>query len=75
MTLHSSEKEYCLRLAEDSVNPNLTYIGKAPVGTLPAEAKWKIFRLDETSGVIITYADGNNKFDNVWDDREAPVYS
>lgn len=42
-----------------------TYIAKAVAGSAQASAVWQAKRLDETSGLIITYADGNADFDNV----------
>lgn len=42
-----------------------TYIAKAAAGSAQASAVWQAKRLDETSGLIITYADGNTNFDNV----------
>jgi len=52
-----------------------TYIAKAPVGTAQASASWQVFRIDETVGMVITWADGNDKFDNVATDLTALAYS
>lgn len=56
---------------------NYTYIGKAPVGTAQATAKWQCFRIDESvSGqTVILYADANANFDNVATDLTALTYS
>jgi len=54
---------------------NYTYIGTAKPGTAEATAKWKAMRLDKTSGIVITWADGNADFDNVATDLTALSYS
>jgi hypothetical protein len=58
----------------DEASATITYVGKAPVGSLTSNAVWKIFRIDESSGLVITYADGNTNFDNVWDSRAGLTY-
>jgi len=52
-----------------------TYIAKAPVGTAQSSAAWQAFRLDETSGMILLYADGNDNFDNVATDLTSLTYA
>lgn len=52
-----------------------TYIGKAAIGSLTSDAVWKIYRLDETHGLIVLWADGDNEFDNIWDDYNLLTYS
>ena len=59
----------------DSVDTNLTYIGSAEPGTLTNAASWRVLRVDNTTGSIILYADGDTKFDNVFDDRQTLSYS
>lgn len=51
---------------DDYTTTNVTYIGKAPVGTATSTAGWQIQKIDETTGMVITWADGNSNFDNVW---------
>lgn len=63
------------RIAVDSGDANIQYIGKAKVGTATSAASWQIRELNETSGTVITYADGDAAFDNVWDNRESLTYS
>jgi hypothetical protein len=56
----------------------ITYVGKAQPGTSTASALWQIQKLDETGTpetLVITYADGNAEFDNVWSDRLSLSYS
>ena len=60
---------------DDTTTASVTYIGKAPSGTATSSAKWSIQKIDESSGVVITWADGNDNEDNVWDDRASLTYS
>lgn len=54
---------------------NLTYIGNAAIGASASGSVWQIKRLDATSGLIKLWADGNDNFDNIWNDRESLTYS
>ena len=55
---------------------NLKYIGDAPVGSSPSEATWKIQKYVKSgTETIITYADGNDNYDNIWNDRTELTYS
>ena len=54
-----------LRLAESG---NYTYIGKADIGSLSSDPVWQIKRIDETSGLVISWADGDDLYDNIFDD-------
>lgn len=52
------------------------YIGWALPGTEEADAAWKITKLEYSGANLVSqiWADGNTKFDNVWDDRASLVY-
>lgn len=52
-----------------------TYVGKAVSGSSTASAVWQIQRLDESSGLVILFADGDTLFNNVWDNRVSLSYS
>ena len=67
--------EVATRLVEDSGNPNISYAGKAIAGTATSAPRWQIKRIDETSGVIITWANGSTSPDNIFDNREGLTYS
>lgn len=67
--------DFSVRIAVDSGDANVQYIGKAPIGSDTSLAVWQIKKLDETSGTAITYAGGTAAFENVWDNREALSYS
>ena len=58
-----------------SDDSNIHYLGKAAYGTATSSALWQIKKIDETTGIIITIADGDESFNNVWDNRESLSYS
>lgn len=60
----------------DYIDATTSYLGEALPGTLESAATWRI-RLITTSGsdVTVKWADGNSRFDNVWDDRASLSYS
>ena len=53
----------------------LTYVAIAAPGTAQATAKWQCKKIDETTGIVVTWADGNANFDNVATDLTALTYS
>lgn len=54
----------------------VTYVGKAAPQSSTSNPVWQIQRLLTTGSVIaVTFADGNRKFDNVWDNRASLSYS
>lgn len=57
------------------VSGSITYVGKATIGSSGASAVWQVQKIDETSGTIITWADGNDNFDNVWNNYASLTYS
>lgn len=61
----------------DSGDDNITYIGKIESGSITDTDQdiWRIYKLDETTNVDLTMADGDDKFDNIWDNRESLSYS
>lgn len=60
----------------DEVSTSVSYIGWAVPGTLDAAATWRIMRMTLTGTVTaIEWADGDEDFDNIWDDRASLTYS
>lgn len=51
------------------------YIGYAAPGSLTSAAKWQICKLDSSSGVALTYANGSGNYNQVWDNRASLSYS
>jgi len=64
-----------IRVAEKSTDSNITYVGKAAIGSATDAARWQIMSIDETSGTVVTFADGDDNYDNIWDSREELSYS
>jgi len=56
---------------------NPEYIGEAYPGYATSVARWRIKKLtyDGSNVTQIDWADGNDDFDNVWDDRASLSYS
>ena len=72
--------QYALRMATDSVDSNLEYVGEAQAGTLPgATSGWRIKRINSTSGIVIEWAQvggvGTEGFSFEWDERQNYTYS
>lgn len=58
-----------------TVDGTNTFLALAAPGTTQATAKWQARKIDTSSGVVITWADGNSSFDNVASDLAALSYS
>lgn len=69
----NSNTSFALRL-DDTTTANVTYVGKAASGSSESDAVWQIQRIDESSGMEITWADGDQLFDNVWNNRASLTY-
>ncbi len=69
-----SSPDYALVM--DEASSTVTYVGLAVEGTATSAASWKIKKITISGTVTsITWADGNNSFDNVWDNRASLSYS
>lgn len=51
---------------DDFTTPNVSYVGRAVPGTLDNDPDWQIEKVDQTTGTVITWANGNADFTNVW---------
>jgi hypothetical protein len=76
------ETNYSTRVATDSGDSTIKYVGDAAAGSLETDADWRIQRITTiTGGVKIEWADGDTNFNNVWDaggatpDYESHTYS
>jgi len=65
---------FAFRVAVDSGDALVTYLGKAAIGSATSVAAWQVRKIDENSGTVFTWADSDDLFDNVWDDRESLMY-
>lgn len=64
---------WALRLDSTST-ANVIYVGIAAVGSLTASAAWQVKKIDQTSGVVITWA-GSAAYNQVWDNRTSLTYA
>lgn len=62
---------YSVRLAESG---SVTYVGEAEIGSGETSSVWRVKKVDETSGVSITFA-GDGSFGYRWDQRESLSYT
>ncbi len=72
-----SSVNYDIRL-DDTTTANVTYIGKAALtgsAIATSSAVWQVQKIDETTGMIITWADGDSSFNNIWDNRASLTYA
>lgn len=58
---------------DDYSTTNVIYVGKALVGSTTSAAKWQIKKIDQTTGLVITFADGDANYDNIWDNRATTI--
>lgn len=63
---------YAIKITVDGV---YTYIATANPGTAESANKWKALRIDETDGMVLTWADGDTEFNNSATDLTALDYS
>lgn len=71
---HSSTETPQTARLDDAAAP-VSYMGWALSATADvAVAVWRIAKLDETTGIVVTWADGNGEFDNVWANRASLTY-
>jgi hypothetical protein len=59
-------------LIVDQVSSTLIYLGEGLIGALTSEPKWKVKKIDLSSGIRITCA--SSEFDNIWDNRSSLTY-
>lgn len=63
-------------LVVDEVSSSLIYIGEAAISVSELEPFWKIKRIKTIDNIVrITWADGNENYDNVWASRTGYLYS
>ena len=43
----------------------VNYVCKAAMGSALASAVWQVRKIDSTTGIVMTWADGNANYDNV----------
>lgn len=61
-------------VVDDSTTPNTVYIGYAEIGSATSAAVWKIKKIATATGAVTTWADGDDQYDNIWDNRVSLTY-
>ncbi len=60
----------------DGDSATVQYIGESSFGTATSSPTWRISRLSYVgSSFTLEYADSNDNFDNIWDNRASLSYS
>ena len=72
--LFAKKPGQAIRVNIDSGDTNITYVGKALIGSATSAALWQVIEIDETTGTVITWADSDQLFNNIYDDRESLNY-
>lgn len=68
-------KSYYKPIIVDKSGANVVYNGYAVPGTLSSAALWAIEKVTSSKGIELhTWADGDMKFDNIWNNRESLTY-
>lgn len=59
----------------DAVSSTVIYIGYARLGSLTSQAVWQIQKVEITgTEVAVLWADGDNAYNNIWDNRGSITY-
>lgn len=66
-----------VRTDTDGATPETIYRGRALPGTATSAASWRVERISIAADgdVSILFADGNDSYDNIWDNRASLSYS
>lgn len=60
----------------DDVGSNIAYLGEAVPGAAVSSPVWRIRKLDmSASDLVVTWANGNDNFTNIWNNRLSLTYS
>lgn len=71
---YSVDGVYSIRV--DDASTTVTYVGEAPLNSAESAAVWRIKKLETIGNVFkVTWADGNQFFDNTWSGRTGLTYS
>lgn len=72
-----SEVALTIRTDTDGATPETIYRGKALPGTTTGASAWRCERITIAADgdVSILFADGNDSYDNIWDNRASLSYS
>lgn len=80
-SLQGSPGSMALSIRSDTIDPTvfpeITYRGDALPGSATSAASWRVQQMTMQSDgdIAILFADGNDNFDNIWDNRLSLSYS
>lgn len=57
-----------------TISGDILYIAQAVAGTQESDALWQVKKIDMTSDIITTWADGNTNYDNIATDLSSLTY-
>lgn len=63
-----------IQVRTKSTDSKVVYVGFAAMGSATSDAVWQIMQVDTNTGVSVKYADGNDHFNNIFDNRESLTY-
>ena len=69
-----AQENYAIQVDEVSTADTM-YVGLASIGAATNEDSWQICKIYSVSGAVVTWADGNDDFDNIWENRTSLTYS
>ena len=70
-----SSSTEAVQLQENSGDSNIEYVGLAAIGSATSAAVWQVQKIDCNTGTVVTWADGDNNYNNIYDNRESLSYS
>ena len=54
---------------------DVLFVAEAEIGSSQLSAVWRVKKIDTTTGILVTWADGNANFDNIATDLTTLTYS
>ena len=68
-------REDPLALRFDGSASPVLYLAEAAPGSSDGDPVWRIMQIDTTGPITIKWADGNNSFSQIWNNRASLSYS
>lgn len=60
---------------DSTTTPGVVYVGAATPGSSTSSSVWQIQSINTSSGVSVTWANGNGNYTNAWTNRASLSYS
>lgn len=61
------------KIATNSTDSNIVYVGRAVIGSSDSSAVWQIVKYDDSVSEVGLFADTGN-YSQIWDNRESLTY-